>query len=134
MPKARFPQYRRARNGIELFAGTILEHAHKAGVEIPSECGGLGRCGRCVVRIERGAECLNPRTDLERRHRLGPEERLACQARIVSPVADVTILVIYGGMASVKIVAGVWVDYMHIAKVDGDWKIVNVLWEMSPRG
>jgi len=48
--------------------------------------------------------------------------------------SDVTILDIYGGMASVKIVAGVWVDYMHIAKVDGDWKIVNVLWEMSPRG
>ena len=48
--------------------------------------------------------------------------------------ADVTILDIYGGMASVKIVAGIWVDYMHIAKVDGDWKIVNVLWEMSPRG
>lgn len=48
--------------------------------------------------------------------------------------SDVTILDIYGGMASVKIVAGVWVDYMHIAQVDGEWKIVNVLWEMSPRG
>ena len=47
--------------------------------------------------------------------------------------SDVTILDIYGGMASVKIVAGVWVDYMHIAKVDGDWKIVNVLWEMAPQ-
>ena len=46
--------------------------------------------------------------------------------------SDVTILDIYGGMASVKIIAGVWVDYMHIARVDGDWKIVNVLWEMSP--
>ena len=48
--------------------------------------------------------------------------------------SDVTILDIYGGMASVKIVAGIWVDYMHIAQVDGEWKIVNVLWEMSPRG
>jgi hypothetical protein len=48
--------------------------------------------------------------------------------------SDVSILDIYGGMASVKIVAGIWVDYMHIAKVDGEWKIVNVLWEMSPRG
>jgi len=48
--------------------------------------------------------------------------------------SDVTILDIYGGMASVKIVAGLWVDYMHIAEVDGEWKIVNVLWEMSPRG
>lgn len=49
-------------------------------------------------------------------------------------VSDVTILDIYGGMASVKIVAGAWVDYMHIARVNGDWKIVNVLWEMRPRG
>jgi len=48
--------------------------------------------------------------------------------------SDVTILDIYDGMASVKIEAGVWVDYMHIARVDGAWKIVNVLWEMSPRG
>lgn len=48
--------------------------------------------------------------------------------------SDVTILDIYGGMASVKIIAGSWVDYMHIASVDGEWKIVNVLWEMSPRG
>ena len=48
--------------------------------------------------------------------------------------SDVEILDIYGGMASVKIVAGLWVDYMHIAEVDGEWKIVNVLWEMSPRG
>jgi len=49
-------------------------------------------------------------------------------------VSDVSILDIHGNMASVKIVAGAWVDYMHIALVDGDWKIVNVLWEMLPRG
>ena len=49
-------------------------------------------------------------------------------------VSDVTIMDIYGDMASVKIVAGAWVDYMHIARVDGDWVIVNVLWEMLPRG
>ena len=49
-------------------------------------------------------------------------------------VSDVTILDIYGDMASVKIVAGAWVDYMHIARVNGDWVIVNVLWEMLPRG
>lgn len=48
-------------------------------------------------------------------------------------ISDVTILDIFEGMASVKIVAGLWVDYMHIARVDGDWVIVNVLWEMIPR-
>jgi hypothetical protein len=25
-----------------------------------------------------------------------------------------------------------WIDYMHMAKVDGRWVIVNVLWETKP--
>jgi hypothetical protein len=25
-----------------------------------------------------------------------------------------------------------WIDYMHMAKVDGRWVIVNVLWERKP--
>lgn len=46
---------------------------------------------------------------------------------------DVTILDIsYGKAASVKVVASTWVDYLHVAKVDGQWKIVNVLWERTP--
>ena len=34
--------------------------------------------------------------------------------------------------ASVKIVAADWVDYLHLAKYNGRWVIVNVLWEMKP--
>lgn len=46
---------------------------------------------------------------------------------------DLTILDIsYGKAASVKVVAADWVDYLHVAKVDGAWKIINVLWEMTP--
>jgi hypothetical protein len=26
-----------------------------------------------------------------------------------------------------------WVDYMHIAKFNGKWVIVNVLWELKPQ-
>lgn len=48
--------------------------------------------------------------------------------------SDVTILDIYEGMASVKIVAGTWVDYLHVGRIDGEWKIINVLWEMIPQG
>lgn len=47
---------------------------------------------------------------------------------------DVTILDIFGNAASVKIVASDWIDYLHVAKYDGRWVIVNVLWEMKPRG
>lgn len=47
---------------------------------------------------------------------------------------DVSILDIYNNIASVRIDAGVWIDYLHIARWNGEWKIVNVLWEMAPRG
>ncbi len=44
---------------------------------------------------------------------------------------EVTVLDIYGGMASVKLEAAGWIDYMHLAKFDGRWVIVNVLWEVK---
>ena len=46
---------------------------------------------------------------------------------------DVTIYDVMGGAATVKLEMRDWVDYMHIAKVNGKWLIVNVLWEMKPR-
>jgi hypothetical protein len=49
--------------------------------------------------------------------------------------ADVTVLDVFEGAASVKIDAAGWVDYLHLAKEGGEWQIVNVLWEMkSKRG
>jgi hypothetical protein len=45
---------------------------------------------------------------------------------------DVRILDIFGGAASVKVTAATWVDYMHLAKVNGRWVIMNVLWEDNP--
>lgn len=44
--------------------------------------------------------------------------------------SDVSILDIFGNTASVKVDAGQWVDYLHIAKWNGRWVIVNVLWEL----
>jgi len=46
---------------------------------------------------------------------------------------DVTILDVYENAASVKVVASDWIDYLHIAKFNGRWVIVNVLWEMKPQ-
>ena len=45
---------------------------------------------------------------------------------------DVTILDVYENAASVKIVAADWIDYLHLAKFNGRWVIVNVLWELKP--
>jgi Putative lumazine-binding len=45
---------------------------------------------------------------------------------------DVTILDVFQNAASVKVVASDWIDYLHVAKYNGRWVIVNVLWEMKP--
>jgi len=42
---------------------------------------------------------------------------------------DVTVLDIFGNAACAKAVMADWVDYMQLARVDGRWVIVNVLWE-----
>lgn len=46
---------------------------------------------------------------------------------------DVTILDVFENVASVKIVASDWIDYLHMAKFGGKWVIVNVLWELKPK-
>ena len=46
---------------------------------------------------------------------------------------DVGILDIFERAASVRVDATGWIDYMHLAEVDGRWVIINVLWETRPR-
>jgi len=46
---------------------------------------------------------------------------------------DVTILDVFENAASVKIVASDWIDYLHIAKFNGRWVIVNIFWELKPK-
>lgn len=45
---------------------------------------------------------------------------------------DVTLLDRFENAASAKVVMSDWIDYMHLAKVNGRWVIVNVLWELKP--
>ncbi len=45
---------------------------------------------------------------------------------------SVRILDIYGNAASVRVRAATWIDYMHMAKYNGQWRILNVLWENDP--
>jgi len=46
--------------------------------------------------------------------------------------SDVRILDVYGNAASVRVQAATWVDYLHMARSNGRWVIVNVLWELDP--
>lgn len=43
---------------------------------------------------------------------------------------DVEILDVFQNSASVKIEAGLWVDYAHLSRTDQGWRIVNILWEL----
>jgi hypothetical protein len=39
---------------------------------------------------------------------------------------------VYRNAASAKVVAGGWVDYLHLVRAEGGWQIINVLWELKP--
>lgn len=82
MTRIFFPQFKNGKQGIEIEKGNILNSARELGIEIPSECGGKGLCGRCRVRVE-GEGALFPRTEAEKSFKLGRNERLACQARVM---------------------------------------------------
>src|SRR5205809_5601274 len=45
---------------------------------------------------------------------------------------EVTILDCFNNAAVVKVVASDWIDYLEVAKVNGEWKI-NVLWELKQK-
>ena len=47
------------------------------------------------------------------------------------PKKEVIILDIYDKTASVKLIADDWIDYMHILKLNGQWQLVNVLWQLK---
>ena len=46
---------------------------------------------------------------------------------------EVSVLDVLDQTASVKVVAVWGVDYMHLAKYDGKWMIVNILWQSPPK-
>lgn len=45
---------------------------------------------------------------------------------------DVTILDMYGDMASVRVTSAKLVDYMQIGRFNRGWRIINVLWDVQP--
>lgn len=45
----------------------------------------------------------------------------------------VQILDVFHNAASARLTMADWIDYLQLAKVDGRWVIVNVLWELKPR-
>ncbi len=94
MCNIQFPQFKKGKDGLKIHPGlTILEFARMAGVKINAECGGIGKCGKCIVRIEEGDENLNPLTPIEKTFNLKDKERLACQARIVRDKSEMVVYI-----------------------------------------
>jgi 2Fe-2S ferredoxin len=68
--------------------GTSLrEAADRAGVDLPSNCGGVGACTTCHVWVEQGLGGLSDVEDreddkLQEAAGLSARSRLACQARV----------------------------------------------------
>jgi hypothetical protein len=48
-----------------------------------------------------------------------------------NPRKEIKLLDVSARTASVKLLADAWIDYMHIAKENGEWKIINVLWQYN---
>lgn len=46
--------------------------------------------------------------------------------------AEFEILDMYGDIATVKLISTGLVDYLHLVRWNGEWKIVNVLWAPGP--
>lgn len=64
----------------------ILDSAKALGIDLSSLCSGKGTCGKCKIKVQKGAEGLSPLTEKELK-RLSQEEldtfhRLACQAKL----------------------------------------------------
>ncbi len=82
---------------VEVATGTsILEAADEAGVELPSNCGGVCACTTCHVWVEAGLDALSEIADreddkLQEAAGLTARSRLACQAKIGA--ADVVVRV-----------------------------------------
>ncbi len=48
---------------------------------------------------------------------------------------DITIYDIFGNIATAKAVTEFFdfIDYVQLGKINGEWKIINVLWAMKPK-
>ena len=78
---------------LELTAGkSIFDYADSLRVRVPTSCGRTGECHECIVEVRRGMGALTDKSEAERF--LRGDYRLACQATITDPGADVEFAVL----------------------------------------
>ncbi len=54
--------------------------------------------------------------------------RIATEEEREKPRLTARVVAVHDGIATAKVVSK-YVDYVQLAKLDGEWKIVNVLWK-----
>ena len=99
---------------------------YEADVERMNRCLHPGLAKRAIKRDENGKEYLRHLTKevMVNATRDGggsdvPEEQ---------KVWAITILDSYEEIATVKVAAGEYMEYIHLARQDGRWQVLNVLW------
>lgn len=86
-------QFRRDRGELQVGPGTsLLAAAKRRRAPLGQSCRGFGVCNSCKVFVEGGETALTEQTELERRWRLEPGWRLACQARVRDDAAAEAIV------------------------------------------
>ena len=48
-------------------------------------------------------------------------------------VQKIEVLDVYRDAASVKVVTGRWIDYMHLSKLNGEWRVLDVVLQYTRR-
>jgi hypothetical protein len=99
--------------------------------------GDVERMRRCLhPELAKRAILRDPRTGAERVQHLTQRDMLdmtrrggGSDAPIDKRLYEVTILDVYGDIASVKADSYDYVDYLHLARCAGQWLIVNALYD-----
>jgi uncharacterized 2Fe-2S/4Fe-4S cluster protein (DUF4445 family) len=71
---------------------SLFDFADSLSIRVPTSCARTGECHECIVEVRRGNNALTPPTDAEKF--LRGNYRLACQALIADPTADIDFSVL----------------------------------------
>ena len=71
---------------------SLFDFADSLSIRVPTSCGRTGECHECIVEVRRGASALTPLTESEKFLRVN--YRLACQALVADPSADIEFSVL----------------------------------------
>lgn len=113
---------------IEQAARDYIESWYTADAERMRNCLHPELAKRTVVYDEVGRTWSLRQTDATRLVTFTAEGR-GTKTPPDSRIHEITILDTHRNIASVKVVSTPFVDYLHIARFDHRWLVVNVIWE-----